>query len=767
MGSVRNRDSEFWEAIVIGAGSAGLSTSFSLKQLGIEHIVLERGQVANSWARERWDSFRLNTPNSYFRLPGSPYDGPDPDGFLARDEVVDFMAAYAQRFDLPMQDQTEVLQAYAAGNEWHLRTNRGSFVTRNLVVAAGAFAAPKFPLQAANLAPDVVQVHTSGYRNPSQLPPGAVLVVGTGQSGVQVAEDLLNKRRQVYLCVGRCPRIPRRYRGRDAIVWLDHIGFLDQRAKDLASPRDRDMCHPQIAGRGEPPDVNVRYLASRGAVLLGHFRDARGMAIEVADNVADSLRSADEVSRELLDKIDAYIAENNLSMPPADPAARDFTLPRIDHRTALDLRAEGISSVVWATGFHHGFPWLHGCPHDEDGYPAHEEGVAAVPGLYFVGLHFLRARKSGLLVGVGEDAQRIARAVGAHARAQSPRELSRGYNGHRHGTPLESVRVDLGSEVEEIDFDEIEMLDAAEPLPGDIDFETAFEALTTIRPLPEAEGQVADTSRSKPGRPSQPISRPPRLMTRPGLGEPEKATGRAQSDKPDAPNRPARLEKLERENARLAREIEKLRRNTGGGFARERELLNLRELINKKDKEILDLRDQIGSRDRRILDLEEQMARAEWARQDFEARAGEQAHAEVVAGLKRQRAELDAALSAARLESSQQHAQLAAQAKALEERDAEAQRLERAVASLRHQVAELESENASYQEQVLEAYRRIEANGSTVTRAKKAVAIALTLLDEEEHKNREPNRHSANDPGDRPALEPPEEPSQPAAPTSG
>lgn len=402
-------------AIVIGAGSAGLSSSYHLKQRGIDHVVLERARVGDSWASRRRDSFTLVTPNWSVRLPGQAYNGGDPDGYMPRDEIVEYLRKYAETFGLPVRPGVEVteLRPLPSDKGWGLATNNGSLAADNVVVATGAFPEPLIMPSNRDVSPRVRQLHTSEYRNPALLPPGAVLVVGTGQSGIQIAEELLDAGREVYLCVGKCPRAPRRYRGKDLFWWLVESGFMDKTIADLPSPKARLACNPQVTGRDGGHDVDVWRLARRGAVLIGRWAGADGERVELADDLRQTLASAEEMSRKFLSDFDAYIAKSGVAAPPAESSPFDFSIPTQAPRAHLDLQASGVSTIVWATGFRPAYPWIRGCAFDGEGFPVTDRGVTAAPGLYFVGVHLLHTRKSGLLVGVGEDAAHVVEHLAA------------------------------------------------------------------------------------------------------------------------------------------------------------------------------------------------------------------------------------------------------------------------------------------------------------------------------------------------------------------
>lgn len=409
-------DSAHLPTIVIGAGSAGLSTSFHLKRLGVRHAVLERSRVGDTWRRARWDSFTLVTPNWSVLLPGMPYNGPDPDGFMTREEVVAYLERYAAANDLPVRSGVDVSSVRPDGGRWRVATDTGPLTADNVVVAAGAFPEPHRGPPASGIARRVRQVHTSAYRNPQSLPEGGVLVVGTGQSGIQIAEELLEDGREVTISVGRCPRAPRRYRGRDAYAWMVESRFMFQPLGGLPSPSARLACNPQLSGRDGGHDVDVWTLARRGATLVGRVAAAVGETVTLAPDLEATLAASEKASRELLDMVDAYIARAGLAAPPPEPSARDFSRPAAQEPLNLHLRERGISTIVWATGYRPSFPWVEGCDFDGNGFPVTQRGVTRAPGLYFVGLHFLSNRSSGILLGVGEDAKHVAEHIASGAR---------------------------------------------------------------------------------------------------------------------------------------------------------------------------------------------------------------------------------------------------------------------------------------------------------------------------------------------------------------
>ncbi len=405
------------DTIIIGAGQAGLATSYCLKQQGHAHRVLERADCAGpAWRDGRWDSFTMVTPNWTLRLPGAEYSGNDPDGFMTRQQAVALLAGYADRFGLPLQTNTEVHCVEAAPSGGFLvHTPAATYLAKNVVVATGLFQRPAMPACAQRLPGGLAQWHSSEYRHPGQLPEGAVLVVGSSQSGCQIAQEIHASGRPVFLCVSGAVRVPRRYRGRDIVDWSNRLGVYDRTADMLPSPRAKFAANPHMAGKAEGGSINLHQFARSGIQLLGRLQDVQEGTLHLAPDLHANLAKADQFEAGMLKGIDAYIDQAGLDAP-AEP------LPRLEdgylqpQRSELDLAAHGIRSVVWATGYRFDFGMVRFPVFDEDGYPVQQRGVTAQPGLYFVGLPWLHKQKSGLLLGVAEDAAYVAGHIlsGAH-----------------------------------------------------------------------------------------------------------------------------------------------------------------------------------------------------------------------------------------------------------------------------------------------------------------------------------------------------------------
>ncbi len=389
---------------VVGAGQAGLAVSHELGRAGVEHVVLERGRVGETW-RRRWDSFCLVTPNWSLRLPGHPYDGDAPDGYLARDEVIAYLDRCAA--EAPVREGIEVTALRRGRNGFLLETSGGSIAADAAVLCTGAYQRPHRPAAAGALPADLLQIDVDDYRNPSDLPAGPVLVVGSGQSGCQIAEELHEAGRDVFLACGRAPWLPRRFGGRDFFWWSLETGYLDAA---LPEPGARLAANLTATGAGGGHDLHLRTLQRQGVTLLGHLVGASGRHARFAPDLADSVAWGDQRHLLFMGLVDKVVAERGLPDPEVGPP-EPF---RADAPEELDLRGFGV--VVFAGGFRPDYrSWVE-CPgaFDDLGFPLHSDcSSTAVDGLYFAGVHFLRKRKSSLLVGVGEDAAIVAGRIAA------------------------------------------------------------------------------------------------------------------------------------------------------------------------------------------------------------------------------------------------------------------------------------------------------------------------------------------------------------------
>jgi putative flavoprotein involved in K+ transport len=403
---------EHVETLIVGGGQAGLALSHMLSQRGCQHLVLERGRIAERWRTERWDGLRFQFPNWSVQLPDFPFLHGDPDAFATSAEIVDFLTAYADFIAAPIRCGVTVRALHGRGGAGGFRaeTSDGTIEAGNVVVATGPYQRPIVPA----LLPDdtgLFQVHASRYREPGQLPPGAVLIVGSGASGAQITEELFRAGRQVYLSVGRHRRMPRRYRGRDLMWWLTTLG-LDQTPVERRGP-DRSL--PLITGAYGGHTIDFRQFAMQGMTLLGRVKAARAGTLEFAPDLADSLAFGDAAYAAFLDVADAHVTRHGLDMPE-EPAAR-LVHPDppclVQPLRRLDLQACGIASVIWATGYGCDFSWIDLPVLDADGEPIHRAGITDMPGLYFLGLQWLSKMNSSFLAGIGDDAARLAEHIAA------------------------------------------------------------------------------------------------------------------------------------------------------------------------------------------------------------------------------------------------------------------------------------------------------------------------------------------------------------------
>ncbi|HEX8322711.1 MAG TPA: MSMEG_0569 family flavin-dependent oxidoreductase [Tepidisphaeraceae bacterium] len=403
---------EHFPVIVIGGGQSGLSVSYCLKQAGIRHVVLERSSVAHAWQTQRWDTFCLVTPNWQCKLPGFDYRGADPNGFMVKDEIVRYVRDYAASFDAPVREGVGVTKLTRNEDGYVLETTAGPLMADQVVVAVGGYHRPIFPPVAEKLPADVVQIHSSQYRNPGQLPAGDVLVIGTGQSGCQIAEDLHLAGRRVHLCVGGAPRVARRYRGRDVVDWLADMGYYDLPVdKHPLKGGVRQRANHYVTGRDGGRDIDLRQRALEGMKLYGRLDSIDGPTLRFKPDLAANLDKADEVSESIKTSIDKHIAASGASAPE-EARYRPVWTPG-EETTHLDLTATGVSAVVWCVGFKSDFSWIDVPVFDGRGYPGHTRGVTGAPGLYFVGLPWLYTWGSGRFSGIGRDASFVVEHLSA------------------------------------------------------------------------------------------------------------------------------------------------------------------------------------------------------------------------------------------------------------------------------------------------------------------------------------------------------------------
>ena len=402
------------DVLIIGGGQAGLSLSWHLSRRGISHAVLERGRAAGAWSRGRWDSFCLVTPNWQCRLPGHPYAGDDPDGFMVREQIIEYVDSFVASFDPPLHEGVSVESVEPSGAGFVARTTRGEVTARQVAVCVSGYHRPRISPLAAGFPEAITQLHSSRYRNPSSMPDGAVLVVGTGQSGAQIAEDLLIGGRDVHLAVGSAPRCARRYRGRDCIAWLEEIGHYDMGIDDHPKGESarREPNH-YMTGRDGGHDLDLRAFARDGMVLHGRLGGCEDGVAHFAGDLAVNLDGADATAERIKDTIDAWIDEHSLSAPTEDRYVPVWSPPD-DGSAALDLAAAGVRSIVWATGFDADWSWLAVPGFADAAGPRHHRGISQADGMYVLGLPWLWTWGSGRFAGIDRDADHVAQAIAQH-----------------------------------------------------------------------------------------------------------------------------------------------------------------------------------------------------------------------------------------------------------------------------------------------------------------------------------------------------------------
>ena len=390
--------------VVIGAGQAGLSVSHELTHADIEHVVLERNRVADSW-RKRWESFCLVIPNWTLRLPGNVYDGDDPHGFMPRDEISTYLEGYANSFRAPVREGVRVSSVESTSRGLSLRTSEGDLLANAVVVASGAYQKPHRPAAAASLPTDVLAIDAESYTKPDDLPEGRVLVVGSGQTGCQIAEELHETGRDVVLSCGRAPWAPRRIAGKDLVEWIVATPFLDHTLDDLPDPQARLTANFQTTGRGGGHDLHYRTLRRDGVTLAGHLVGVEDGAVVFADDLRDSVSFGDDRYRDITTLITKSCIGRG-ETPPKFPSPEPFEGNGLGR---MDLA--GCGAVIFTSGFRPDFTsWIRfPDAFDSLGFPIQKEGQSeVVPGLYFMGTHFLRKRKSATFLGVAEDAAVVA-----------------------------------------------------------------------------------------------------------------------------------------------------------------------------------------------------------------------------------------------------------------------------------------------------------------------------------------------------------------------
>jgi len=395
------------DTLVVGAGQAGVAMSEHLSKSGVPHLVLERSRIAERWRTERWDSLVANGPAWHDRFPGMEFSDTDPDAFATKESVADYFVAYARKFEAPIRCGVEVkaVRRQEGKPGFRIETSDGVIEANNVVAATGPFQRPIMPA----IVPDdagIMQMHSNTYRNPGQLPDGAVLVVGAGSSGAQIADELRRSGKRVYLSVGPHDRPPRSYRNRDFVWWLGVLGKWDADAP----PAGAEHVTISVSGAHGGQTVDFRRLAAEGMTLVGRTNAYRDGVLTFAEDLCENIAKGDANYLSVLDEADAYVEKNGLDLPP-EPEARHIgpdpecmTNPILE----LDLAEAGITAIIWATGFAVDYGWLDVDTFDDQGKPIHQRGVSREPGVYFVGLPWLSRRGSSFIWGVWHDAKFIA-----------------------------------------------------------------------------------------------------------------------------------------------------------------------------------------------------------------------------------------------------------------------------------------------------------------------------------------------------------------------
>lgn len=413
---------EHLDVVVIGGGQAGLSIGYYLRAAGRDFVIFERGRVGETWRSQRWDSFAVNTPNWANGLPGDAYDGKEPDGFYHRDELIDYFLHYVDKFELPVMEGVTVTAVDADGTGFLITYEDGdrsvdTVTAGQVVVASGIMQAPKIPRMRERFPEGLLQMHASDYRSPDKLPSGAVVVIGAGQSGCQISEDLIRAGREVYLSTSKVGRLRRRYRNRDVVEWGEDMGFWDVAVENLPDPAMQFAAQPQVSGVGRyGSTLSLQSMARDGVRLMGRLVAVDDGVLKTDDSLAEHIAFADERSAEFTAMIERWISANGVTVEPIeDDPSDEPASPEVAKSglTELDLEEAGVGSVVWCTGFTADFDWIHEPIADENGRPIHQRGVSPVPGIYFLGFPWLHSRKSGILHGIDEDARFVADAIAA------------------------------------------------------------------------------------------------------------------------------------------------------------------------------------------------------------------------------------------------------------------------------------------------------------------------------------------------------------------
>ncbi|MEM1154944.1 MAG: MSMEG_0569 family flavin-dependent oxidoreductase [Pseudomonadota bacterium] len=404
-----------YQVIVIGAGQSGLTTSYFLQKANLKHIIFEKSVAFHSWKNERWDSFTLVTPNWQCQLPGASYDGSDPDGFMTGAQTIEWLERFAKSLNAPVREGVEVTHVVRDNaGRYNVETSDGSYSADQIVVASGGYHVPIIPRMAERLPDTVHQLHSAQYKNSHLLPAGNVLVVGSGQSGAQIAEDLHIEGRKVYLATGNAPRVARFYRGKDVVKWLDEMDYYKMSVEEHPLGKGvRQNSNHYVTGRDGGRDIDLRQFAAEGMELFGTMTEFDGKSLHFLPNLGKNLQKADDTFNNINARIDAWIDSQQLeTCEPSSAYAPVWQVAR--ERTELDLQAANITSVIWCVGYLPGFDWLDAPVFNGRGHPQHARGITQSPGLYFIGLPWLHTWGSGRFSGVKQDAQYLCEQIAAY-----------------------------------------------------------------------------------------------------------------------------------------------------------------------------------------------------------------------------------------------------------------------------------------------------------------------------------------------------------------
>jgi putative flavoprotein involved in K+ transport len=394
-----------YPVIIVGGGQAGLSMSYCLRERKIEHLVFERNYVGYAWKTKRWDSFCLVTPNWQCKLPGYDYRGSEPHGFMQKEEILNYLTEYVEFFNPPVLEGVTVLSLRQGTPGFHLTTSIGEYTADQVVVATGNYHLPKIPRTAERLPDTLLQIHSSDYNNPQSLPDGSILVVGTGQSGCQIAEDLHLAGKTVHLSVGGAPRSPRRYRGKDVVDWLDQMHYYDLPIhQHPQKEKVRTNANHYLTGREGGREIDLRKFALEGMQLHGRLKEIYPDRLEFNNDLQQNLDYADAVSEGIKQTIDRFIAQHHIAAPTEPPYQPVWT----PTHPVLSYPTAPLGAVIWCTGYQSDFSWIEIPVFDGKGYPGHERGITPISGLYFIGLPWLYTWGSGRFSGVARDAHYLS-----------------------------------------------------------------------------------------------------------------------------------------------------------------------------------------------------------------------------------------------------------------------------------------------------------------------------------------------------------------------